>query len=66
MNIMSITDGERRAIIVRRLERLRDDIRDAAYLYDRLIGGEAEHQEAREKFRLKLAEIADGLRKACD
>lgn len=63
---MNINNDERRVLILHRLERLRDRIHEVAEPYARMIGGEADHAKEREKLRLKLAEIADGLGKACD
>lgn len=63
---MNTTDDERRVVILYRLEKLARRMHETIEPYARLIGGSTEHEREREKLRLKLAEIADGLGKACD
>lgn len=60
---MNITEDERRVIILRRLEHLRDRLTVAMAFFEDAAGNQS---VARESLRVRLAEIADELEKACD
>lgn len=63
---MNINNDERRVIILTRLSKAKARLESTISDYEQMFGGSIEHQNAREKLRVRLNGIADELGKACD